>query len=127
MSDDTRGVVLSTVTPTARGEATRLRLAGGLSTQDVDRLTALLDDVAGPGAVVVVDLSRAESLPLGLLRALAAGHRRLRDAAASLVIADPSSAAARVLRVSGLHRVLQVEGWPEPPAVESGGAAAEPA
>ena len=124
MSDDARGVVLST----ASGAATRIRLAGDLSLEAVDRLSALVDDVAGPGSVVVADLSRAEALPLGLLRALASAHHRLRDCGGSLVLADPSPAAARVLRISGLHRVLQVDGWPLPAgAPASGAAAAEPA
>jgi anti-anti-sigma factor len=122
MSDDGAGVVLST----ASGDATRLHLAGELSHEAVDRLSALVDDVAGPGACVVADLSRADALPLGLLRALVGAHRRLRDSGGSLVLADPSPAAARVLRISGLHLVLTVQGWPaaaSPPET----AAAEPA
>lgn len=124
MSDDVRGMVLST----ASRAATRLRLAGDLSHEAVTRLSALVDDAAGPGAVVVADLSRAEALPLELLRALAAAHRRLRDAGGSLVLADPSPAAARVLRISGLQRVLQVQGSPASAGAPYGGTAtAEPA
>lgn len=125
MSDDARGVVLAT----ASGDATRLRLSGDLSHEAVDRLAALVDDVAGPGASVLVDLSRAESLPLGLLRALTGAHRRLRDSGGTLVLLDPSPAVVRVLRTSGLHRVLQVQGWPEPavPPAPATAATAEPA
>lgn len=127
MSDDVRGVVLAT----SGGDATRLHLAGDLSHEAVTRLSALVDDVAGPGAVVLADLSRAEALPLELLRALVAAHRRLRDAGGSLVLVDPSPASARVLRISGLHEVLCIQGWPAPvsaPVATAGGTAeAEPA
>ena len=124
MSEDASGVVLAT----ASGAATRLRLAGALSGEAVTRLSALADDVADRRAVALADLSRADALPLGMLHALAAAHRRLRDAGGSLVLVDPSPAAARVLRTSGLHRALQVQGWPASagPAA-SGAATAEPA
>lgn len=112
MRRDAHGVVMSTETSTVRGDATRLLLAGVLDEDVVERISALLDDVAGPGVDVVVDVARAESLPLGVLRALVAAHRRLHASGGSLVLVEPSEAARRVLRTSGLHRVLQISGWP---------------
>lgn len=105
---DDRGVVMST----AGQDGARLVLAGALDVTAVERLRALLDDVAGPAAVVRIDLSRATHLPLGVLQALAAGHRHVVAGGGSLVLTDPSPAATRALRTSGLHRALQVERRP---------------
>jgi anti-anti-sigma factor len=110
MSEPT-GVVMAT----AGDGATRLRVAGELDVRAVDRLRAQLEDAAGRGASVRVDLSRAGALPVALLRALAAAHRTT-GSGGSLVVVDPSPAAVRVLRTSGLHRVLAVEQPPAPPA-----------
>ena len=118
MRPESHGVVMSTETSTERGDASRLLLSGVLDENVVDRVSALLDDLAGPGHDVVVDLSRAESLPLGVLRALVAAHRRLHASGGSLLVVEPSSAARRVLRTSGLHRVLPISGWPA--TVETG-------
>lgn len=110
MGGDVQCVVLST----ADAGGLRLRLVGDLDDEAVDRLRALLDDVAHPGGDVAVDLSRAAALPIGVLRALAAAHRRRPDGAGSLTVVDPSPPAARALRISGLHRVLRITGWPHP-------------
>lgn len=97
------GVVMSTTDP----EGARLHLVGDLDEAAVDRLRALLDDVPLGGAVRL-DLSRARVLPIGVLRVLAAAHRRLSGGGGSFVLVDPSPAAARDLRTSGLDRVLVV-------------------
>jgi hypothetical protein len=102
------GVVMTT----AGSGVARLRLVGRLDEAAVDRLRALLDDLAAPGAQVRVDLSRAGALPLVVLRALAVAHRGLAVGGGGLQVDDPSPAAARSLRTSGLHRALLVEGWP---------------
>jgi anti-anti-sigma factor len=108
MVEPERGVVMSTA-----GDAViRLRVAGELDASAVDRLRAQLEDATVRGASVRVDLSRADALPLALLRALAAAHRTT-GGSGSLVVTDPSPAAVRALRTSGLHRVLAVE---QPPA-----------
>lgn len=102
----------SVVMSTSRPEGAHVRLAGELDERAVDRLRALLDDLPH-GAAVRVDLSRSARLPLGVLRALAAAHRRLGAGGGTLVLAQPSASAERALRVSGLDRVLVVQGWPE--------------
>jgi anti-anti-sigma regulatory factor len=102
------GVVMTT----AGSGGARIRLVGRLDEAAVDRLRALLDDLAAPGAQVRVDLSGAGALPLVVLRALAVAHRGLAAGEGGLQVVDPSPAAACSLRVSGLHRALRVEGWP---------------
>lgn len=115
MTEDLHSVVMSS----ACSAGARLLLSGDLDEPGVDRLRALLDDVAVPGADVRVDLSRAGHLAPGVLRALAAAHRRLGAAAGSFVLVHPSPAAARALRTSGLDRAFDVEGWPAPSAAGS--------
>lgn len=102
------GVVMAT----SQGDSARLVVAGRPDPADCDRIAGLLDDVRAPRAVVRVDLSRATSLPVALLRCLMTAARRLADGGGGLVVVDPSAAAVRTLRTSGLHRVLAVEGWP---------------
>lgn len=97
------GVVLST----DDADGARLHLVGSLDEAAVDRLRAVLDDVV-PGVQVRVDLSRSDGLPVGVLRALAAAHRRLGAGGGSFVVVDPSPAAVRALRTSGLDRALVV-------------------
>lgn len=101
----------SVVMSTSRPEGAHVRLAGELDELAVDRLRALLDDVPH-GGEVRVDLSRSARLPLGVLRAMAAAHRRLGAGGGTLVLAQPSAPAERA-RIGGLDRVLVVQGWPE--------------
>ena len=86
--------------------------------QDTGDVCIGRDLVAGDADEVLVDLSRTAALPLGVLRVLAAAHRRLRGDVGSFVIVDPSPAAARALRVSGLDRVLVVLSAPAPAAAD---------
>lgn len=86
-----------------------LTLTGELDTRGAERLRALLDDAVAPGRRLVLDLSGVEHLSSAALAVLVAGHRRLRDAGGALVVSSPSSAVVRVLRVSGLHRVIVVD------------------
>ena len=113
MSGRDAGVVMST----PHGDGLRLALSGHLDAGACDRLSALLADVRGPGAEVRADLSHAGPLPVAVLRCLVTTAHRLAEVGGRLVVEHPSAAAARGLRTSGLHRVLQVEGWPQPPAV----------
>ncbi|MFP5218840.1 MAG: STAS domain-containing protein [Actinomycetes bacterium] len=92
----------------ATADGVRVHVRGRLDDVATGRLRGVLDDVVAPGSVVRVDLSRADGLPVPVLRALTAAHRRLADAGGRLVVESPSDGARRVLRTSGLHRVLPV-------------------
>jgi len=97
-----------TVVQTARPDGVRLTVRGRLEGPAVDRLRALLEDAVAAGALVRVDLSRAEDVPVAVLRALASAHRRLAPGPGAVVVERPSPAARRALRTSGLDRVLPV-------------------
>lgn len=87
---------------TTRPDGVRVHVRGRLDGSAVERLRALLAE----GGQVRLDLSRADALPVEVLRTLAAAHRA---APGALVLEQPSPAATRSLRVSGLDRVLAVE------------------
>jgi anti-sigma B factor antagonist len=103
-----------TVVQTARPDGVRLTVRGRLEGEAVERLRALLEDAVVAGAVVQVDLSRAEDLPVAVLRALASAHRRLAAGPGGVVVERPSPPAVRALRTSGLDRVLPVRPAPAP-------------
>ncbi|RKF28701.1 anti-sigma factor antagonist [Micromonospora globbae] len=70
--------------------------------------------------VLRLHLSGVRLLSAAGVRALVAAHRRVRTRGGELVLVDPEPVVARVLRVTGLHRVI--------PVVEtSGPASASPA
>ena len=102
----------SSVMSVATADGVHVHVRGRLDDAATGRLRGLLDDVVAPRSVVRVDLSRAEGLPVAVLRALAATHRRLHDAGGRLVLESPSVPARRVLRTSGLHHVLPVSTRP---------------
>ncbi|MFI2711082.1 anti-sigma factor antagonist [Micromonospora sp. NPDC018662] len=58
--------------------------------------------------VVRVDLSGVRLLSAAGVRTLAAAHLRVRARGGELVLVDPEPVVARVLRVTGLHRVVPV-------------------
>lgn len=81
---------------------------------------ALWDAPARP--VLRVDLSGVRVLSAAGVRALVAAHLRARARGGELVLVDPDPVVTRVLRATGLHRVVRVvagsapAGW-EPAAV----------
>ena len=84
----------------------RLSVAGDLDSDGASRLRAQLDDAIAPGIDVTLDLSRVEHLSAEALGVLVHAYRRLRDGGGSLVLVSVSAPVLRVLRISGLHRVL---------------------
>ncbi|MGC1210849.1 MAG: STAS domain-containing protein [Micromonospora sp.] len=58
--------------------------------------------------VLRVDLSGVRLLSAAGVRALVAAHLRVRARGGELVLVDPDPVVARVLRATGLHRVVPV-------------------
>ena len=107
--------------PASHGEAV-LVVDGALDTRGSERLRALLDDAVAPRRRLVLDLSAVEHVSSAALAVLVSGHRRLREGGGALVVRSPSAAVVRELRISGLHRVIEVEGVVEvePPGRAAG-------
>ncbi|MEU5940459.1 STAS domain-containing protein [Micromonospora sp. NPDC047548] len=84
-----------------------VRVVGEIDVASVGVLRAAL--WAAPARPVLrVDLSGVRLLSAAGVRALAAAHLRVRARGGELVLADPDPVVARVLRVTGLHRVIPV-------------------
>lgn len=99
----------SVVMATARTTGPHLTVAGDVDAAGAARLRAQLDDAFSPGAQLTMDLSRVTHLGAEALSVLVHGYRRLRDSGGTLVLADVPPPVVRVLRVSGLDRVLTVQ------------------
>lgn len=84
-----------------------LRPVGEIDIASVTAFRAAL--WAAPARPVLrVDLSGVRLLSAAGVRALVATHLRVRARGGELVLTDPDPVVARVLRVTGLHRVLPV-------------------
>lgn len=99
----------SVVVTTGRNAGPHLTAAGQLDADGAVRLRAQLDDAIASGTAVTLDLSRVTYLSADALAVLVHSYCRLRDGGGSLALTAASSPVARVLRVSGLHRVLPVD------------------
>lgn len=85
----------------------QLRPVGEIDIATVTAFRAAL--WAAPARPVLrVDLSGVRLLSAAGVRALVATHLRVRARGGELVLVDPDPVVARVLRVTGLHRVLPV-------------------
>jgi anti-anti-sigma factor len=107
----------SVVMATARTAGPHLTASGELDADGAARLRATLDDAVAPGMRVTLDLSRVTHLSAQALAVLVHAHRRLRDGGGALELLDTSPAVTRVLRISGLHRVLGEGSAPAQPGV----------
>lgn len=102
----------SVVMATARSTGPHLTVAGDLDADGAARLRALLDDAIAPGVRLTLDLSRVTYVSAAALTLLVQAYRRLRDGGGAMALTDASPSVIRVLRISGLHRVLQAEQQP---------------
>ena len=91
------------------GSTVTVLVAGALDALTTPLLRAALEGIyAGWPDLVVLDLSEVTSFELPALTTLVAARRRLAARQALLSIRRPSPVAARILRRSGLARVLDL-------------------
>ncbi|MFF5174541.1 STAS domain-containing protein [Micromonospora sp. NPDC000089] len=93
---------------TVADDVVEVRAVGEIDVATVGAFRAALW-AAPPRPVVRVDLSGVGLLSAAGVRALAAAHLRVRAFGGVLVLVDPAPVVARVLRVTGLHRVVTVQ------------------
>ncbi|TDB77433.1 STAS domain-containing protein [Micromonospora sp. KC723] len=90
-----------------RDEVAEVRVVGEIDVASVGELRAAL--WAAPARPVLrVDLSGVRLLSAAGVRTLLAARLRVRARGGELVLADPDPVVARVLRVTGVHRVVPV-------------------
>lgn len=100
----------------ASGRVVDVRAAGEVDIATVGALRSAL--WAAPArAVLRLDLSGVRVLSAAGVRTLAAAHLRFRAGGGELVLLGPDPVVARVLRVTGLRRVVRVvDDVPDPAA-----------
>ncbi|MFG1951823.1 STAS domain-containing protein [Micromonospora sp. NPDC048830] len=87
--------------------AVQMRASGEIDIATVGALRSAL--WAAPSRPLLrLDLSGVRLLSTAGVRALVAAHRRIRARGGVLVLVDPAPTVARVLRVTGLHRVIPI-------------------
>jgi anti-sigma B factor antagonist len=75
--------------------------------REVERV---LTELAGEGLrTVTLDVGEVTFIDSSGLRALVVGHKALEEHGGSLVVANPTTTAARLLEVTGLDSVFEVE------------------
>ncbi|MEU5908711.1 STAS domain-containing protein [Micromonospora sp. NPDC047527] len=85
----------------------QVRVAGEVDIATVAAFrSALWSAPARP--VVQLEMSELRLLSAAGVRALLAAHLRIRARGGELVLVDPTPVVARVLRVTGLHRVMTI-------------------
>jgi anti-sigma B factor antagonist len=98
-----------------RSEENIVRLSGLLDVRSVgdvrQLLTDLIDNSAGD---VIVDLGAVDAMDATGLGLLVATHRRTQLLGRQLVLRHPVPSVVRILAVTRLHRILNVERLPLP-------------
>ncbi|MDO3705320.1 STAS domain-containing protein [Micromonospora sp. C28SCA-DRY-2] len=91
----------------AAGHAVEVRVTGEIDIATVGALRSAL--WAAPArSVLRVDLSGVRVLSAAGVRALVAAHLRVRGRGGELVLVGPDPTVRRVLRATGLHRVIPI-------------------
>jgi anti-anti-sigma factor len=90
-------------------DGTRIAVRGDLDLANVAALTAAVDAALEEGTPIVLVLEECTFLDSSALKTIADANRRAEEAGIAFAVARPSSAAARVLEVSGLNDVVTIE------------------
>ncbi|KAB1925367.1 STAS domain-containing protein [Micromonospora sp. ALFpr18c] len=85
----------------------QVRVAGEVDIATVAAFRSALWS-APAGSVLQLDMSGLRLLSAAGVRTLLAAHLRVRACGGELILVDPTPVVARVLRATGLHRVMTV-------------------
>jgi anti-sigma B factor antagonist len=87
-----------------------VKVSGEVDIHTCGALERTLTDLADESVdAVTVDLGQVTFIDSSGLRALVVGHKALLDHGGSLVIANPSTATARLLEVTGLDGLFDID------------------
>lgn len=87
----------------------RLELVGDFDVRSTSRVRTALDDAMAHHDHVVVDLAGVANVDVTALRLLAAASRRASRDGHRVVVASPGRAVRRLMHLSHLARVMEVE------------------
>ncbi len=87
-----------------------VKVRGEVDIHTCGELERTLTELAELGArTITIDVSQVAFIDSSGLRALVVGHKVLQDQGGSLVISNPSASTARLLEVTGLDGLFEVE------------------
>jgi anti-sigma B factor antagonist len=93
----------------ATDEATVIHVGGEIDMATAGRLRDAIEPHMGPEQTIVLDLSEVEFMDSSCLSVLVQARGRLTEAGGCLVLRNPSSAAHRILTVSGASDLLEID------------------
>jgi anti-sigma B factor antagonist len=85
-----------------------LTLQGDLDAAACDQLRAVFDELLAADSHAVIDMTDVVFIDSSGLGAIVGGARRMRERGGEILLAGPRPAVARVLRMTGIDRVLPV-------------------
>ena len=98
------------VTATDRDGLAMVAVTGELDCDTAPRLHQVLADLAGPGRVILVDLSQTEFMDCAGISPLVAACRRQRELGGNLVLDSPGGAISKVIERTQLDKLMTVVG-----------------
>ena len=96
------------VTSTERDGLAMVAVLGELDCATAPLLSNVLDDLAEPGRVVLVDLSCTEFMDCAGLASLVTAFAHQRELGGNVILDAPTSAVLRVIECTGLNRLMTV-------------------
>ena len=99
----------------ATDAATVIHVRGEISLATAGRLRDVIEPHMGPNQTIILDLSEVVFMDSAVLQVLVQARGRLTQNGGSLILRNPSSAAHRVLTVSGANHLLEIDARDHPP------------
>lgn len=96
------------ITPSTVGDVQVFGVAGEIDVHTAPQVDEALAAAAGPGALIVVDLSQVEFIDSTGLSVLVRALARARDEDGALAVVATTERVTKVLRLTGLDAVLAV-------------------
>ncbi|WP_277498449.1 MULTISPECIES: STAS domain-containing protein [unclassified Nocardioides] len=96
------------------GAGPRLELVGDFDVRSTGRVRSAIDEALVHHDRVVVDLAGVDNVDLTALRVLAAAGRRAARAGHRLAVASPQPGVRRLMHLSHLARLMEVESVASP-------------
>ena len=98
----------------ATDEATVIHVRGEIDIATAERLRDAIEPHMGPKQTIILDFSEVAFMDSSCLHVLVQVRGRLTENGGSLILRNPSSAAHRVLTVSGASDLLEIDAQDHP-------------
>lgn len=96
------------------GDRTVVQIHGEIDLNTSPEVRSTIGRVARPGRQVVIDLTGVDFLDSTGLGSLVWARKRMRRDGGDILVTCPQPTVRRVLEISGVTRIVPVEGFPPP-------------